>query len=412
MAENKQIIALDEITVINAGSFFVIYDILTAKSYKIKVDNFVPTTDQNFKWISTVEYDEDEVSLHNDKWWRSLQDTNEGHIPSEDGIWWTQVSKSSSSSLAIHANGVYTDTNVFVMKIKDGSMQMYRLASATRPYNSTDFDTELEDGDWELVSEEKFVADINVVLSGGKTIGKYTNGQTIPAIGKTVKEVLLDIAIEYLLPAFSSFAITGQQATVEIGTTIASGSKTFTWGTINSGNVSANTIAVRDQTAGADLVTGLANDGTEAIVIASPILLAEEGDTQIYRIRGTNTNAGTFQLDFTITADYLRFYGVGSIPVDSAGVRALAGSTFGNTFAISIPPGETEIAFAYEATRPDISDSSVKYVEGFNSNVGNTFTKTTFDVDDADGTPRSYKVYTCTLGAPFPGTATYNVTIP
>lgn len=45
-----------------------------------------------------------------------------------------------------------------------------------------------------------FTQDIVVSLTNGKTLGKYENGETIPAIGKTIQEVLLDIAFENIAP--------------------------------------------------------------------------------------------------------------------------------------------------------------------------------------------------------------------
>ncbi|MBT1690110.1 hypothetical protein [Dawidia soli] len=266
---------------------------------------------------------------------------------------------------------------------------------------------------WQSVSSDVFTSDFTVVLSGSKTLGKYTNGQVVPAQGKTARQVLLDLAVEYLAPAFNSFVLSGQNQTVELGTTIAAGNKTFTWSTANAGNIVANTLSIRNETAGTNLATGLANDGNQVVSLPGAIALLNEGSQVVFRITGQSTQVGNFTRDFAIVADYLRFYGTAAtVPANSAAVRALAGSTFGNTFSISIPQGQTIIAFAYEATRPDITDSAVKYVEGFNSNVGNTFTKYTFTVNDAAGTARSYKIYVSQLGAPYPASATYNITIP
>ncbi len=231
--------------------------------------------------------------------------------------------------------------------------------------------------------------------------------------GRSFSSLFEQMLVVYLQPAFTAFAITGQNQTVEIGTTLAAGNKAFTWGASNAGNIKPNSIIIRDQSALADLVSALANDGNELVNIANPILLNAEGATQIYRILAENTQNVQFLRDFVITADYLRFFGSpGAAPNNSATIRALAGNTFGNAFTINMPQGNLISAFAYEATRPDIVDSSVKYVEGFNSNVGNTFVKSLVDVADAGGTLRQYKLYVQTLGAPYPNAATYNVTIP
>ena len=70
-------------------------------------------------------------------------------------------------------------------------------------------------------SDAKFTENIPVQLTSGKTLGKYGNGSTINAIGKSVQEVLKDIAFEYLPPAFTAFAMQGQATTVEVGTVIS-----------------------------------------------------------------------------------------------------------------------------------------------------------------------------------------------
>lgn len=261
-------------------------------------------------------------------------------------------------------------------------------------------------------SETKFIEDIVVQLSGSKSFGKYTNGQTIPAAGKTVVQVLLDVASEYLLPSLSDFLMSEQDPVIEIGGSISAGSHTFTWIMVNSDNYDELIgLTIRDETADVDLATAVVNDGSHAIAL-SAVQLNAEGATQVYRLIGKNSNGEDFFKDFTVTADYVRRFGTSAeVPDSSSEVRALAGATFGNTFSIPIAQGQTIVSFAYEASRPDITDSSVKYVEGFNSNVGATFTKQTFNVNDAGGTPRSYKVWTAVF-SPYPTAVTYNVTIP
>lgn len=50
---------------------------------------------------------------------------------------------------------------------------------------------------------EVFTSDFVVTLTPPKTFGKYENGETVPANGKTAKQLLLDIAQEYITPVFS-----------------------------------------------------------------------------------------------------------------------------------------------------------------------------------------------------------------
>ena len=52
--------------------------------------------------------------------------------------------------------------------------------------------------------KETIKSDIPVVLSSGRSLGKYVNGDTIPSAGKTFEEVLNDMSQEFLEPTFSS----------------------------------------------------------------------------------------------------------------------------------------------------------------------------------------------------------------
>ena len=68
-----------------------------------------------------------------------------------------------------------------------------------------------------------FLDDITVSLSGGKTIGRYGNGQIIPSKGKNSEEVMRLISIEDLYPTLTnpSTAFTlAEQILQEVGSTI------------------------------------------------------------------------------------------------------------------------------------------------------------------------------------------------
>lgn len=82
----------------------------------------------------------------------------------------------------------------------------------------------------------------------------------------------------------------------------------------------------------------------------------------------------------------------------------------GYTFDIDIADGDQMVSFAYPATLRDVD--SVKFVEGMNAEIKASFTKTTVDVEGANGyTAISYKLYTYVPAAPYSQAATYRVTI-
>jgi hypothetical protein len=113
-----------------------------------------------------------------------------------------------------------------------------------------------------------------------------------------------------------------------------------------------------------------------------------------------------------VKGDYYVFSGVGSIATNSLQVRSLNGKIFTSKFSLNFSPGQTKASFAYPATRPDILNGSVLYLQGFDAPVGDTFTKSLFNVNDGAGNPVAYKIYTVELPAPETGQVTYNVTLP
>ena len=137
------------------------------------------------------------------------------------------------------------------------------------------------------------------------TVGGLPAGSDI--LGLEVNEILEDILVPYLSPAFSSFSISGQTNPIEVGVDL-SGNKTFSWSTTNSSNVKANSISIIDVTGSSTLATGLANDGSESVNIGtvtntSPI-------SQVYRIEGENNKDVAITPEtYTINSIYPYFYG-------------------------------------------------------------------------------------------------------
>lgn len=274
-------------------------------------------------------------------------------------------------------------------------------------------------GDTQLV-HKKYVDDIAVaggaVYSGASpstiTVGGLTAGAQLT--GRTAFDILEEMLVVYLAPAFGSFSIQSQSSTVEAGTSL-SGSKTFTWSISNGGNVQANSIVVRDVSASADLATGLANDGSQSLTINS-VTLTNAGDSQSWKASATNSQGSSFDSsNFTVTARYYRFYGpASSQPANSASVRALPNSAFqtsnGQTFTFET--GAVEKTF-YIALPPGRTISSVIDLDALSANITSAYVLVgTVSVNDngGSGTARSYNLYKMTLGAAYSESHTHSVT--
>jgi hypothetical protein len=211
----------------------------------------------------------------------------------------------------------------------------------------------------------------------------------------------------YAAPAFTAFSIAGQANTIEVGEIITT-SKVFNWATSNSFNVQPNTIDIRDITLATLIATGLANDGTEPIVIAP--ITNNLPMTHSWRAESVDTQANIFvSTPFTITSCYYEFYGpTAANSINSAQVRALPNNRpacAGTSFNLLTGTVEKIFEIAMPATKTLVSvfDATAGFF------ITGTFTLTTFNVNDAAGNPISYNVYRLNNAVPYATSHTFNI---
>lgn len=260
--------------------------------------------------------------------------------------------------------------------------------------------------------ESVFSGNVTFVLAAGKSFGKYINGDTALWSGLTAVEAMLDAAIEYLAPVFTAFSVTSSSI-VEVGTTI-SGSKTFTWTiTLNSGVVA--TIDIYDNTAGATLLAGTANDGTQAVTVTT-IQLNANGATQSWK--GVGHDSGGSPGDFSsanhiTTARFLQWWdAVAASLTDSASVRALPNNAFytGPT-TFSLNTGTTQTKFVI-ALPPGVTISTVIDIDALGADITSEYVaQANINVLDAGGTNRSYNIYEMNVGIPYSISHEHSITI-
>lgn len=179
---------------------------------------------------------------------------------------------------------------------------------------------------------------------GGGGGGTYTNASAVPttvggiAAGttfptpQTMQEMWDALLYPYQLPAFSSFTISGQSTSVEVGYTIPA-AVTFLWGTTNSSNVNPNSIDIRDTTAAIDLVLGTANDGTQAVTMPGSIQKTS-ATSHGFSVAGVNTHSGAFSRTLTFTWFWRRHYGTNvAATLTGADIGALASSGLATGYA-------------------------------------------------------------------------------
>lgn len=141
--------------------------------------------------------------------------------------------------------------------------------------------------------------------------------------------------------------------------------------------------------------------------------LGNDSDPVVKIAAGSKSNASG-----VITGYRNSFYGTKTTTVgtvDSAYIRSLTSTSKkeysnGSTFSISIPVGAIRVIFAYPATLHDVT--SVNDVNGLGAQVKSAFTKSTVNVEGANGyTAKEYKVYVTDFAEAVKTANTYNVTI-
>lgn len=239
------------------------------------------------------------------------------------------------------------------------------------------------------------------------TVGGLTSGTAIA--GKSYQDIIQSIVAPYINPAFTSFSISGQATTVEVGTTL-SGSKTFTWA-IAVGSGTVPTIDIFNNTTSSTLLAGTPNDGSQAVTITT-IQLNSNGATQSWKGIGNNTSpTGTFNSsNFVVTARFVDFFGnTSSNSTTSAQVRALPQNVF-HTGAITnnLNTGSTNTIFEYAC---QCTISQVLDLDALNANITSQYVLSgTINVNDAGGTPRSTNIYRMTVGSPYSSSHRHQIT--
>ena len=253
---------------------------------------------------------------------------------------------------------------------------------------------------------KKFTKD--VVLNGVSSFGKYTNGQTIPAKGKTLDEFLYDVVTKVVLPTYTapSVSISANPAfgTYEIGYDPGQVTLSNTYTKNDGGNVTLTTY----NKGGTSLGAGV------NINAPGPITSSVSYNVTVNYGAGTtvkNDNLGNPYPTGQITAGSTssgsgsystyskRFWGGTSVAFTASNTynyaslsQALGSDNSGSSNSITVsltPTGTQNVFFAYLASSPDISSILYNGLENIDA-----FTKTLINITNAQGHAQSYKVYT------------------
>jgi hypothetical protein len=253
---------------------------------------------------------------------------------------------------------------------------------------------------------KKFTKDV-VVNFGGGSLGKYANGTTIPAKGKTLDEFLLDLVSKAISPSYSapSVSISASPAagTYEIGSNPGVVTLSYNYNKNDAGDVTSSQFYKNGSSLGAGVYTN--SPGVLTSTVGYSVTVNYGAGTTIKNDNLGNpdqTNqirAGSSSASLSFSTYSKRYWGGISTPFNTTTVYDIttlspapnsdnSGGSKSITTNISIS-GTQYAYYAYPATNADLTSIMYNNFESIN-----TFTKTIVQIKNAQGYTQNYKVYT------------------
>ncbi len=258
--------------------------------------------------------------------------------------------------------------------------------------------------------------------------------------GKTANQILENLLVPTLNPTLTNPSITSftqnLSATQEVGvsvtptftTNFSRGSISPAYGTSGfrsglptkyeysgSGNLRTVTSTSTSNTSAATGATTLV-EGTNTWSVYVKYSAGEQPKNSAGGNFSTPLASGSTSVsNVSITGRFLRFFGpTSSAPTNSAQVRALPSNALqtSNVMTFTLNTGNVEQIFAV-ALPPGRTITSVIDIDASNANITSSYVLTgTVSVNDGggSGTPRTYNLYVCTLGAPYSSNHQHSIT--
>ena len=254
---------------------------------------------------------------------------------------------------------------------------------------------------------KKFTKDV-VVNFGGGSFGKYANGESIPAKGKTLDEFLYDVLTRQIPPTYSapsvSISASPSFGSYEIGYNPGLVTLSYNYTKNDAGNVTSVVYNKGGTSLGTGVNTNTPGQITNTISYNVSVNYGAGSTVK-------NDNLGNPYPTGQITAGSAssgsgaystyskRYWGGTSVAFSASNTysyaslsQALGADNSGSNNSITLsltPTGTQNVFFAYLASSPDLS--SILY-NGF-ENI-DAFIKTVVSITNAQGYSQSYKVYT------------------
>ena len=246
---------------------------------------------------------------------------------------------------------------------------------------------------------KKFTKDVKI---NGTSLGKYANGATIPAKGKTLDEFLEDLVSNSIPPIFTPPSVTISASPIAGAYEIGYDPGVVTLNSTFNKNDGGNDTSTLFYKSGTVLPANTNSPGPITTTINYSVIV-------IYAA-GTSTKNDNLDTPYpnTVTASSItaalsfssyskRYWGGASVPFSStADIRTLttapssdnSGSSQTHTVNLT-PTGTQNVFFAYLATSPDLTSILYNGLEQIDS-----YTKAIVTITNAQGYSQNYKVYT------------------
>ena len=250
---------------------------------------------------------------------------------------------------------------------------------------------------------KKFTKDVKI---NGTSLGKYANGATIPAKGKTLDEFLEDLVSNSIPPSFSAPSVSIGASPGATAYEIGYNPGVVTLNSSFSKNDGGNATSTMFYKSGTALGTGVNTNSpgsiTSSVGYSVTVNYAAGTATKNDNL-GTpfpNTiTAGSTSNSLSFTTYSKRYWGGISVPFNTTTIYDItalsplpssdnSGGSKGITTNISIS-GTQYAYYAYPASNADLTSIMYNNFESIN-----TFTKTIVQIKNAQGYTQNYKVYT------------------
>jgi len=175
----------------------------------------------------------------------------------------------------------------------------------------------------------------NNVSSTPQTLGGIPSGSTF--VDQTMEEMWDALLYPYQAPAFTSFIISGQSTTIEVGASVPA-NPTFTWTETNIGNVVVDTTVIKNN--GVTLANNVSN--TSPYVAIDSAVTKTSATSNNWTIDQTNTHSQVFSRTFTVNWRWKVYYGESTnTPLNENQIEALRANSLQAGFAAT---------YAYQTT--------------------------------------------------------------